>query len=293
MVLALASAAAAPSCQGRQSEPAPASAGPDPRPFLAAIVDRRLRMHHRLEVTVLRHAGGADTDQGLVVCRIGHQGSFATQATYTRPWAMIGASMLMIERPGRVEDLRLTLPSENPNAFKVEGGLRGVPILGSDFSYIDEEILLDPGRFSLRALNEEPCGGGLRCLRVEAKTQGHDRGDLGFDHLVWWLRPDRQEIARTEYFAASGALLRETEVLDWLALDGVLFPKRKTAHNPAKDSRSELRLDHVARLPGDAGFVDTDEALIATTRRWRAARGEKREPGQLPAWACGAIDPLQ
>jgi len=128
------------------------------------------------------------------------------------------------------ENLWMYFPSER-DTIKISGHLLTQGMMGSDLSYAEalEPESLSKSYDTVWLKTEEALGRKAYLLELTAKTQ-----NAAYAKRRLWIDAECYVVLKSELFAKSGKLLKETETLDVLKIGSRWFPSRTVMRDKLK-----------------------------------------------------------
>jgi len=129
------------------------------------------------------------------------QGTAKTALVFLAPDDIKGTAFLTIELPDYSSDMWLYLPSLGLTKH-IAADSKTQNFMGSDFTY-DDMGHRDMDDYDYEILREETCDGNHAYV---LKATPHEPQEVGYSHMISWIRDDIWKPVKVEYYDLSGVL---------------------------------------------------------------------------------------
>lgn len=148
------------------------------------------------------------------------RGSDSAYVEYLKPAREKGKKMLKLE-----DKIYNYSPEPNDRIITISGHLLRQSVMGSDLSYEDMMENDDLRSNYVAVVTGREAFNGIDCYVLELNGK---HSDLAYHSRKIWVDSNRFLPLKEERFAKSGRLLKRTEILDFMNVDGRWYPQKMT-----------------------------------------------------------------
>jgi hypothetical protein len=197
------------------------------------------------------------TEKRWTFDRMGSHGNSKTILRFTAPAEVKGVALLIVNHPDRASDQWMWTPAlERDRRVALQD--RSTRFFGTDFSFEDLEER-DISQFDYKLLGEEAVN-GAPCWKLESHPKQTKSSQYSSSHL--WIRKDNYVLVRIDNYRKD-KLARQIEYSEIENIQNIWTPKKLQVSDPARDSRTVMKVDNVRY---NAPMKDADFTVEALRR---------------------------